>query len=74
MTDRTEREGLALKPCPFCGEQGAIVLKIQGFYHVACQSGPDCRCYGPQEMSPRAAIAAWNRRPTEDLAGKGGGE
>jgi len=66
MTDRTEREGLALKPCPFCGGDAQ---QCSGTYYYWCVCS-ECGAEGPLDGNEGLAIAAWNRRPTEALAGK----
>lgn len=75
MTDRTEREGL--RECPFCLK--AVRLKPSGgeISFLVCDDG-SCSgsglFMGVVLAKKDSAIAAWNCRPTEALAGKGGGE
>lgn len=75
MTDRTEREGL--RECPFCGGTAKIIRR-QGLAGIGRASwyreAVSCKCgVGTREFkSPGQAVTAWNRRPTEALAGKGG--
>lgn len=53
-----------LLPCPFCGEQPT--QDDVGSYFVQC---PECGVegpYGSPDAEESAAIAAWNRRPTNE--------
>lgn len=68
MTDRTEREGL--RECPFCGDEAALLQPDPGRWFVTCSECPAQTLGG---SCKEQEISAWNRRPTEALAGKGGG-
>ena len=48
-----------LKPCPFCGSDGAVV-RMGGSYFVMCETCTCCRVKG--YGSEAAAIEAWNTR------------
>jgi Lar family restriction alleviation protein len=56
-----------LKPCPFCGKKGKLhtIPGSPRFWKVDCINW-DCagmtKCYRSKEL----AIAAWNKRATED--------
>jgi len=59
-------EGVALLPCPFCGQAGkAIIGPVRDGAAVCC---PNFACLGQvQAFNPNArakAIAAWNTRTT----------
>jgi len=58
MTDLTEREGLALKPCPFCDGHARVISGGPGNYYVRCDF---CACQ-TDDGSRERAIASWNRR------------
>ena len=52
-----------LKPCPFCGGEGAShQTALSGRFHVFCLA---CDAEGPWCNMEAEAIAAWNRR-TDD--------
>ncbi|GHE82186.1 hypothetical protein GCM10019059_44790 [Camelimonas fluminis] len=79
MTDRTEREGLALKPCPFCGGTNIRWKWVEAF---SCDSSyPVFGC-----MSCNVTFEAdsedgqtewdherWNRRAPGETKGGGDG-
>lgn len=48
-----------LKPCPFCGSDGAVV-RMGVSYFVMCETCTCCRVKG--YGSEAAAIEAWNTR------------
>lgn len=58
-----------LKPCPFCGGEGALrkinvneyvaFLKPRYFYEVHCL---DCQVFTPLCINKEGAINGWNRR------------
>lgn len=55
-----------LKPCPFCGGQGAQkedsnynLTGGETMYHVQCK---ECGADGPWEYSEQASIYVWNKR------------
>ena len=50
-----------LKPCPFCGN-AHVRLTNWGLYRVWC---PVCKAQSADEISEKAAVAAWNRRAHE---------
>jgi Lar family restriction alleviation protein len=53
-----------LKPCPFCGGDGAVAELFEaGDWLPSCRV---CGVTGRAEASREAAIAAWNHRPAED--------
>lgn len=67
MTDRSEAERVALKPCPFCGGAAAWV-EDPGVcdvpFGLVSEHTPNC-FMGPAIMNDAAAIiAAWNTRTT----------
>lgn len=47
-----------LKPCPFCGN-AHVRLTNWGLYRAWC---PVCKAQSADEISEKAAVAAWNRR------------
>jgi len=56
-----------MKPCPFCGWEGASVVTDCGTSFVRCQ---DCEARtGSTDTGPIAAIARWNARPAPEYAG-----
>jgi len=57
-----------LKPCPFCGgekqENNRVPMDAgNSIYWIFCEN---CHTCGPIADTKRAAIAAWNRRVTEE--------
>jgi len=56
-------ENATLKPCPFCGHSDASVDDANDI--VECSL---CSATGSWAMSPKQAIAKWNKRPIEDAA------
>lgn len=51
-----------LLPCPFCGEKECLFIHKDketkdSFVHCC-----HCDCYGPLELTKKAAIDAWNKR------------
>ena len=56
-----------LKPCPFCGESGALRRIINDRFVVCCKNG---KCYmivqNDIATTPEKAIEIWNTRPIED--------
>ena len=49
-----------LKPCPFCrGKAGIWDGILKGGYITMCEK---CGCMTPEEQTPQAALAKWNRR------------
>jgi hypothetical protein len=57
-----------LLPCPFCRSEAESLVKSHRLNTIRCTNGD---CPGSQsgfhEKSEDAAIAAWNRRPDNDL-------
>ena len=58
----TATASIAVKPCPFCGEDDPFIDEIEpGRFALVC---PDCGTIGPaSEVSQQGAILAWNCRP-----------
>lgn len=50
-----------IEDCPFCGEAGKMKDIATPFRHgwVGC---PECKVYISWKVSPKHAIATWNRR------------
>ena len=55
-----------LKPCPFCGSEGAIL--DEPFYEdeYGCFCNKKCGAVGPCDEDGEKAIEFWNTRPIED--------
>lgn len=51
-----------IAPCPFCACKSAFSCALLQGFAVWCGS-VRCEVRGPQRMTERAAIAAWNRAP-----------
>ena len=52
-----------LKPCPFCGSNGAILHEVTDHNHmIMC----DCGASGALAESKKEAIEAWNRRTKDE--------
>lgn len=66
-----QAEPVALKSCPFCGASADLFSHADyGWgpsYHVECKAEV-CGCGTCHHETPDLAIAAWNQRPTPDLA------
>lgn len=56
-----------LKPCPFCENTKPLMWwsLVNENARVTCE---DCGAMGPVMLTRKAAVVAWNRRPTK---GKG---
>lgn len=58
-----------LKPCPFCGSKNVGIYEtaygnyLNVFKYVLCQT---CNCRTKAYRDEKDAIAAWNRRPTDE--------
>lgn len=51
--------GIAISPCPFCGEV-AELRKTLNLWYVECD--PTCNACGPAADTPEEAATLWNRR------------
>jgi Lar family restriction alleviation protein len=50
----------SIKPCPFCGEDNQLEIRINGnHFEVACIV---CNCTGPIAKKKEVAVAFWNVR------------
>lgn len=59
-----------LKECPFCGGEARYDV-VHGahsgtFHYVSCSDGVCAAAHGNSAMSKAAAVAAWNRRATDE--------
>lgn len=55
-------EKLDLKPCPFCGGQGKVMIptgRYLTFYVVMCE---ECRCRTKEFPDKEMAVEVWDRR------------
>ena len=65
------QEAIGALPCPFCGGTDLHIEgdANEGLWGVECDN-PDCGASGPRGFeTPRAAVAAWNRRLFEEHPG-----
>lgn len=51
-------------PCPFCGSETGLYAEeheegYYTFFHIHCYS---CDAFGPDEITEKQAIDAWNKR------------
>ena len=56
-----------LKPCPFCGEHSARLVKVSGWWKVYCDNGWDwCQATMGYQLSEQDATTAWNTRKDDN--------
>lgn len=48
-----------LKPCPFCGGEGEVIITGNLSRYCACKN---CYAFGPSRETVEQAIDAWNKR------------
>lgn len=70
MTNKEE-----LKPCPFCGSEGQIIILPEHEYDnymAECSAGIECPIFPNTSLceTKRQAIKAWNTRPSEPVEGE----
>lgn len=55
------------RPCPFCGTDVGLAVRIAGAFYVGCQSD-DCGTVQFAGATPAEAMARWNCRASENEA------
>ncbi len=59
-------ESEKLKPCPFCGGDGAPVQPRAGVWAIICLGG-DCGAESAHAISEKQAVKKWNTRPPDPV-------
>ena len=53
-----KKNDIALKSCPFCGDERLIKKTERGFFWIQCSK---CHADGPKKASEEQAIYSWNK-------------